>query len=706
MTQIKKFFNRYSASFLFISIFLFSSLHASELKLTPEEKRWLASHKRIKMGIDRGYGPYSFVDEKGAPQGAVMDYLKEIEKLLGVHFEIVSNLSWTQLIEAIKAHKIDAIATVKRMPERELFLNFSQMYLYTPLTVMTRYETPELKTIDELQALRLCLVKGYSSSKEVMARFPNLKPVYVSEPVECLKAVSQGRSDAYIGVLGVNSFMATKAGLYNLKYNVAMDMQKNGQSFGVRKDWPMLAEILDKALDVIPEEEKQKILQRWLPLQMNEIKRLGKQDFISEIYPWLIGILFIALVGYLLMLLWNYELKKELQRRKEELERAQRVAHIGDWSFDLEHQKMHWSDELFRSVGQNPTPSNTLSWDRVCSWLHADNRQKSQQFIDTLCQSKPGDTFPSHTTQFVKPDGDLCWMEITAAVEYDKSGRAVSCYGTALDVTERKIAAEKLHEKEEIMIAQSRHAAMGEMISMIAHQWRQPVSVIAMAANNVLVDIELQTLKMDELRKSMQEIVDETQEVSKIINDFRNFFKPGKNVERVWVESIVSDTLEVVGKSLANSNIEVVKNFDEHQQITTYSRELMQVFMNLINNAKEALVESGTKDGRIVIEIKNREDEVVIKVSDNAGGMQPELLDRIFEPYFSTKHEKNGTGLGLYISKTIIEKHLNGTIRATNSDTGALFVIRLPYVLEIAHESRKEEFQAQRLYLLSKEKLR
>jgi len=684
--HIKNFFHYYSALFLVIFISLFSSLHASELKLTPEEKAWLASHKHIKMGIDRGYGPYSFVDEKGEPQGAVMDYLKDIEKLLGVHFEIVSNLSWVQLIEAIKAHRIDAIATVKRLPERESFLNFSQMYLYTPLTVMTRYDTPELKTIDELQALRLCLVKGYSSSKEVMARFPNLKPMYANEPVECLKAVSQGRSDAYIGVLGVNSFMATKAGLYNLKYNVAMDMQKNGQSFGIRKDWPMLAEILDKALDAIPQEEKQKILQRWLPLQMNEIRRLGEQDFISEIYPWLIGILFIAVAGYLLMLLWNYQLKKELQRRKEQLERAQRVAHIGDWSFDLEHQKMHWSDELFRSVGQKPTPSNTLSWDRVCSWLHADNRQKSQHFIDTLCQSKPGETFPSHITQFVKPDGDLCWMEITAAVEYDKSGRAISCYGTALDVTDRKVAEDRLHEKEEIMIAQSRHAAMGEMISMIAHQWRQPVSIIAMAANNVLVDIELETLKMDELRKSMQEIVDETQEVSKIINDFRNFFKPGKKVESVWVESIVSDTLEVVGKSLAYSNIEVVKDFDERQKITTHPRELMQVFMSIFNNAKEALVESGTKEAQIVVEIKDREDGVVIKVSDNAGGIQPELLDRIFDPYFSTKHEKNGTGLGLYICKIIIEKHLNGTIRATNSDTGALFMIRLPYVLEVGHE--------------------
>ena len=231
------------------------------------------------------------------------------------------------------------------------------------------------------------------------------------------------------------------------------------------------------------------------------------------------------------------------------------------------------------------------------------------------------------------------------------------------------------------MIAQSRHAAMGEMISMIAHQWRQPLSVISMGANNIIADIELEMVDNETLRSGAVEILEQTQELSKTIDDFKNFFRPVKTVEKVLPESIIDEVIKVVGKSLENHEIEVVVEFKNGKKIETYSRELMQVFINIIKNAKEALVDNDIKNKKIIISIIDANDVVEIKISDNAGGVPVDIIDKIFNPYFSTKNEKNGTGLGLYMSKIIVEKHLNGIIEVNNENDGACFKIELPYII-------------------------
>ena len=450
---------------LFFSLFFlsFASLcNANTIALTPTEQQWITTHKIIKMGIDPGYRPYSFLDKQQAkPQGIVIDYLSIIERKLGIRFQIISNLTWTGLIDAIKSHKIDAIATVKKLPDRERFLNFTQAYLSTPLVVMTRKETPILKSIQKLSRLHLCLVKGYSSSQQILSTFPTLKPNYVTTPLEGLRAVASGKSDAYIGVLGVNSFIALQNGIGNLKVNVAMDMKKNAQSFGVRKDWPLLAKLIDKVLDSIPEEEKNRILQRWMPTQFGEVKRLGNQDLMSAIFPWLISIILAGLVGYLLIFLWNYQLKKELKWRRSELEKAEKIAHFGDWSFDFKNNIMTWSDELFHRVGRIPSEANQLTWTTLCSWLDPENIEKNQQFIEMLNNAKQGDIFPTLIAHFIKPNGDSSWLEVFGTAEYDTNGKPIFFYGIALDITEKKIAQDEMLEQEKIMLAQSRQAAMG-----------------------------------------------------------------------------------------------------------------------------------------------------------------------------------------------------------------------------------------------------
>ncbi|WP_455755491.1 PAS domain-containing sensor histidine kinase [Sulfurimonas sp.] len=282
----------------------------------------------------------------------------------------------------------------------------------------------------------------------------------------------------------------------------------------------------------------------------------------------------------------------------------------------------------------------------------------------------------------IAKDGSEYWENATISPSFNDTGDVDGYIAFKLDITQTKQMEDELEDKEELMIAQSRHAAMGEMISMIAHQWRQPISVISMGANNILADIELDILDEETLKSGAEDIVYQTQELSKTIDDFRNFFRPGKVSEEVFIEDVFFEAIGVIGKSLENNNIELITEFKGSKKITTYSRELMQVIINILKNAKEALVDNKQDAKKISVLLQEEATNISISICDNAGGIKDDVVDKIFDPYFSTKNKVNGTGLGLYMSQTIVEKHLHGSLKAYNKDNGACFTISLPYTIE------------------------
>lgn len=242
---------------------------------------------------------------------------------------------------------------------------------------------------------------------------------------------------------------------------------------------------------------------------------------------------------------------------------------------------------------------------------------------------------------------------------------------SAMDITELK-------KKDEMMMAQSRHAAMGEMIGMIAHQWRQPIASIAMDANNMLLDIAFETFDYTSAAEYTQDILDQTNHLSKTIDDFRNFFKPDKSVSAVKLENIMEETLAIVKESLSSHMIDLKTSYMSNTLVNAFPRELMQVFVNIINNAKDSLISNHTQNPLIEIKVYDEEKYVCTEICDNGGGIDAAIMPKIFDPYFSTKDEKTGTGLGLYMSKMIIEEHLHGFIEASNNkDGGVCFKVRL-----------------------------
>jgi signal transduction histidine kinase len=272
--------------------------------------------------------------------------------------------------------------------------------------------------------------------------------------------------------------------------------------------------------------------------------------------------------------------------------------------------------------------------------------------------------------QFKALKKDTSTFEAFMAVKYFEHIGKKYYMGSTMDITELK-------RKDEMLINQSRHAAMGEMIGMIAHQWRQPLSTISMDANNMLLDIAMQNLDISSSEAYAKSISQQTQHLSKTIDDFRNFFKPDKVISKVNLKDVLTQTMSIVADSLKNNNIKLISSFEAQKQVKAYPRELMQVFVNIITNSKDALTH--LKRDNAVINVRVYEDDKYIntQICDNGGGIEADILSKVFDPYFSTKDEKTGTGLGLYMSKMIIEDHLCGMIEVENKDNGACFKVSL-----------------------------
>jgi len=226
---------------------------------------------------------------------------------------------------------------------------------------------------------------------------------------------------------------------------------------------------------------------------------------------------------------------------------------------------------------------------------------------------------------------------------------------------------EQSRQKDQIMFRQSRLASMGEMIGNIAHQWRQPLNSIVLIIQSFqmkrMAGLELNDEFID---AQVKEGIELAALMSHTIDDFRNFFKPNHNEEEFSVKSLVEYSINLVKEYYKKSGIEISLNSTQDIQIKGYPNEFSQVIMNLLSNAKDALEERGIEQKYIEVVMRQEGDKAIVSVIDNGGGISEEVLDRMFEPYFTTKHKSSGTGIGLYMSKQIIEKQMQGTIGGTN----------------------------------------
>ena len=233
-------------------------------------------------------------------------------------------------------------------------------------------------------------------------------------------------------------------------------------------------------------------------------------------------------------------------------------------------------------------------------------------------------------------------------------------------------------EKDTQLMHQARLAQVGEMVSMIAHQWRQPLHIISTAATEMDLKIHLDTIDYSTCQKNLDTINTMTQHLSATIDDFRDFFRMTREKERTSLQEVVTATLSIVKEHIENTNITLHTDLQSSAVFYSYPNELKQVLLNLLKNAEDVLEEKEIGNPQIKIQTFSDEMNIFLEVCDNGGGVPAALSERVFDAYFSSKPHDKGTGLGLYMSKKIIEEHCGGELSLRNDEEGACFRIRLP----------------------------
>ena len=277
-----------------------------------------------------------------------------------------------------------------------------------------------------------------------------------------------------------------------------------------------------------------------------------------------------------------------------------------------------------------------------------------------------------HEWTYITKDGKHIPVLLSVSALRDKEHNIYGYFGISKDISQRKL-----------IESQAKLASMGEMIGNIAHQWRQPLNVISTIASGIKLKNEFIELKIEDVLPDMENILKQTKYLSDTIDDFRDFIKNTNKREKISIKETIEKTLSIFHSAMKNNNITIIANIEDDFAIEGFQNQLIQAMINILNNSKDAFKDNYIEDRFIFIESKNSSNKFEISIKDNAGGIKEEIINKIFEPYFTTKHKSIGTGIGLSMVHQIVTKHHNATIGVINETyeyegknyTGACFKI-------------------------------
>jgi PAS domain S-box-containing protein len=627
----------------------------SSLKyLTKNEKKYIKNNKIIKMCNNPNWRPIEFAKDgdMNKMQGIAIDTLKIIEEKLNIKFVNVPTKNWTQSQQFLKEKKCDILPCAIKTKKREQFANFTKPYLSYKLAIITKNDKPFINSLDEISNKSVARKKGSGLIAKLKNKYPNINIIETNDYLESLQKVSKGEVYCTIATLPVASYYINRFALNNLQV-AGYTIMKYNLSIAIRDDDPILLSILDKSLDNIPSNIKKDIYNKWVTSTSINNSII---DYKTSIY-----ILLVIAIVILLLLYKQTILKKSLKDFNELIDAT------------MEGILLFKNGEC---VDVNKSALDIFGYKTKDEMIG----KKALEFVsdkskDLLKENIKKDDAKAYEAIMLKKDGTEFYGLLRG---YNLKSKKVRL-SSIIDIS-------NLKKQEKLIAEQAKLASMGEMIGNIAHQWRQPLSVISTAATGMKMQKEFNLLS-DEMFENNCEIINKNaQYLSKTIDDFRNFIKGDRVKSYFNVKNQLDSFRNLIDGSIKNYDINLIIDVDDNIEINGYENELTQCLINIFNNAKDALVEN-IKDNRLIlISIDISKDSLVIKIQDNAKGIDEQILPNIFEPYFTTKHKSQGTGLGLNMTYKLIVEGMGGEIKAVNKKFiyngkeyfGALFIIKIP----------------------------
>ena len=679
-----------------IDAFIYKS-DVSFIELTFEEKEYLKNKKELKICVNPNWLPLEKI-ENGKHIGIVAEYMEAISNKIGIPINLVETKTWAESLENIKQRKCDILPLTEQTPSRSKDLNFTKPYITLPFVIATKSGLPFIDNINDIKEKTIGIIKNYSIQELLKNKYPDINIVEVESAQEGLVFVEQDRNFAYL-----DNTMVINNEIQKNNMNFISISGQFSESFNLsiasRNDEAILNEILQKALLSIDDKHKLEFSQKWN--NINYQTKINNQLIIQ--------ILFFTIVFISIFIYWNLRLKEEIKSKESAQNQLKQSEENSRTLFDIAPILLNAFNKEGKIVLWNKECEKVFGW--TLEEIIKEERPIDLFYPDPLIQEKVIQTFADDSQNFYQD-----WYPLT------KEGKRIitrwaniklpnnEVINIGYDITQQRedeiiieeknkqiyIAKELLEElnstlekrieeeiskntKQQIMLMhQSKLVQMGEMIENIAHQWRQPLAQINSSV--LLIDMILNKNKFidNTVENKLEEIESITTYMSKTIDDFKNFFDPNKQKNRFKIKNAIEKSFDIL-KGLTNlHHIKVIIDIEKDLECDGYLEELQQVILIILNNAIDALIINKISSPEITFKAYTKETEIIISIEDNALGIKDKYLNKIFEPYFTTKLKTQGTGIGLYMAKMIIESGLEGNLSVKNTLNGSCFTIQIP----------------------------
>ena len=636
----------YSKSNINLDQFIFKD---KESFFDNKELKYFKNKKAIKMCIDPNWLPFEKIENK-KHIGMSAEYFKEFQKHIPIPIKLVITDNWMESIEYAKERKCDILSFLMETPSRKEYLNFTKPYFNTPLVIATKLNVSFINDFKKIRNKKIGIPKGYASIEIFKKKYPYLNIVEVENIEDGLKKVNEEKIFGYIGTLASVGYKLQEKYIASLK--IAGKFEEEWDlKVGVRKDDLILLGVFNKVISLLDTNTKQRILNHWIDIQYD------KTDYTIVKY---VASFFILLIIYFVYR--QYKLKKEIKEFDQLLDITIEAIIIVKDNICLNVNKS--AVKIFGYSSKSEMINKNI--------LDFTSPKSHKKIIRNIRRH----TLNNYEAIGLKKNKEEFPIQIYVTQFSDKGINVISVLDLSI-----------IKQQEKTLSEQSKLVAMGEMIGNIAHQWRQPLSVISTSATGMQLKKELGMLDDKNFNKTCEMINENAQYLSKTIDDFKNFVKGNERQVLFNLDKNVSSFLHLLEGTIKKYNMKIIKNIDKDLTIYNLDNQLIQCYINIINNSRDAFEQHNIKERYIFIDIYKDDMDVIINIKDNAGGIPNEYINKVFEPYFTTKHESQGTGIGLNMTYKLITEGMYGDIKVSNvtyvyegiEQTGADFKIILPY---------------------------
>ena len=619
----------------FLSVHLFAATSIAEksaqLHLSEDEKEWIRAHPRIIVGMDSDYAPYEWVDKDGNHIGIVVDYMHELEKILGLHFEIVKNKSWVELLGLAKKGEIDMVTSIVKTPERSAYLTFSEPYHDSPIIIVDNGKGAFIGTLKQLDKKRVVVEKGYFVEEFIKNKYPSIILFSAPSTKEALKMVLDGLADAYVGDANLVDYVIKKNHFDTLRFSGQTEYVSH-QAFGLTKTNEPLAAILTKAMATITKEEFDVMFNYWFNINHG----ISKETLIK--YSLFIAVIFL-LVGY-----WVYTLRREEGHRKDAEEKLKKseelyrelTEDVTDviWKTDSQFRFTYLSPSVEAQLGFKPEEFIghhvfEMFTDEGIAIVMERIKQRKENKEEAI-----NDVYSIFEVQHKCKDGSFIWGEVVSKAVYDKNKNVIGYHGISRDTTARK----EMEREKELLYQELDHRVKNnlQIISSIVslHSLQEDTSSSLEDIHNTISAI---SLAHDKLRKTATH----------------------KTLEIKHYITALLDNL------LASSVLDIQKEVHSPELYLSahYSITLGIIINEFVSNAIKYAFK-GISSPKITVSVQKDRDFITILVSDNGAGF---------------KEEAQHSGIGMDIITTLVKSKFKTDVRFFH-DNGTSMALKIPYM--------------------------